>query len=360
MKILPTFKTPFSKNRIAPPTIRPASVNLYRCPWRAISVWNGNDIYPGGPPGDGAPTKISLSNARFDIPFNACASEESAFDNCKLMDHTLPHPPLCCQNPLPTAIGPGFHGGLAPAFREKSNVFCNLTSRAASGSRPAKIPALPVQKLPLHFRRCGILPRLSGWREDGGRKNVSRQVRQVRQGGGWSAGGKSSRGDAVARRAWRGRILHKRTKRKQKGRLECGRKVSIENHENRFADMEKGSKAAVQSGRGRPAREAAGRRKTSGKGNVFRNLITRGRCWGKMKKSRPPRGRCLFGYVGPVQGGCGEGGGWWRGGYSRPKRRKSFEVSPEAMPWMEMEVPETVTAASVASRHVPESRSSVT
>ena len=48
------------------------------------------------------------------------------------------------------------------------------------------------------------------------------------------------------------------------------------------------------------------------------------------------------------------------GGYSRPKRRKSFEVSPEAMPSMEMEVPETVTAASVASRHVPESRSSVT
>ena len=84
-------------------------------------------------------------------------------------------PPPCCQNPLPAAIGPGFHGGLAPEFREKSNVFCNLTSRAASGSRPAEIPALPVQKLPLHFRRCGILPRLSGWREDGGEEECLTQ-----------------------------------------------------------------------------------------------------------------------------------------------------------------------------------------
>ncbi len=33
--------------------------------------------------------------------------------------------------------------------------------------------------------------------------------------------------------------MHKRTKRKQKGRLESGRDVGIENHENRFADMER-------------------------------------------------------------------------------------------------------------------------
>ena len=32
--------------------------------------------------------------------------------------------------------------------------------------------------------------------------------------------------------------MHKRTKRKQKGRLGRGRNANIENHENRFADME--------------------------------------------------------------------------------------------------------------------------
>ena len=83
------------------------------------------------------------------------------------------------------------------------------------------------------------------------------------------------------------------------------------------------------------------------------------RLLGKGEKGRPPRGRILFGIRWPGQGGSGEGGGWWWG-YSRPKRRKSFEVPPVAMPSMETEVPETVTAASVASRHVPESRSSVT
>ncbi len=240
---------------------------------------------------------------------------------------------------------------------ENANVFRNLTSHPAPGSRmiqkPRDASSEAFASLP------GVRHLAAPWRTESGRTAHAKSAKAAKGSGGEREG----RTHAEARRRGGlggGRILHKRTKRKQKGRLECGRKVSIENHENRFADMEKGSKAAVQSGRGRPAREAAGRRKTSGKGNVFRNLITRGRCWGKMKKSRPPRGRCLFGYVGPVQGGCGEGGGWWRGGYSRPKRRKSFEVSPEAMPSMEMEVPETVTAASVASRHVPESRSSVT
>ncbi len=32
-------------------------------------------------------------------------------------------------------------------------------------------------------------------------------------------------------------------KKETKGRLECGRKVNIENHENRFADMERGRTA---------------------------------------------------------------------------------------------------------------------
>ena len=32
--------------------------------------------------------------------------------------------------------------------------------------------------------------------------------------------------------------MHERTKREQKGRLESGRDANIENHENRFADIE--------------------------------------------------------------------------------------------------------------------------
>ena len=89
---------------------------------------------------------------------------------------------------------------------------------------------------------------------------------------GWRAGGKNSRGGAEARRAWRGRILHKRTKRKQKGQLESGRNANIEKHENRFADMERGRGATGQSGRGRPARGASGKRKTSENSNAFCNL----------------------------------------------------------------------------------------
>ena len=85
----------------------------------------------------------------------------------------------------------------------------------------------------------------------------------------------------------------------------------------------------------------------------------RGRGWGKLKRAALPAAGTSLAFVGPAKeavGRAADGGG----GYSRPKRRKSFEVSPVAMPSMEMEVPETVTAASVASRHVPESRSSVT
>ncbi len=41
-------------------------------------------------------------------------------------------------------------------------------------------------------------------------------------------------------------------------------RVNIENHENRFADMDGGREADVQSGDGRPARGASGKRKTSG------------------------------------------------------------------------------------------------
>ncbi|MBR4190930.1 MAG: hypothetical protein IKQ55_13345 [Kiritimatiellae bacterium] len=63
-------------------------------------------------------------------------------------------------------------------------------------------------------------------------------------------------------------------KKETKGRLECGKKANIEKHENRFADMESGRKADGQSGRGRPAREASEKRKTSENASVFCNLTS--------------------------------------------------------------------------------------
>ena len=76
-----------------------------------------------------------------------------------------------------------------------------------------------VQKVPRHFRGCGILPRQSGWR----------------------AGGKSSRGAAETRRAWR-TLLHKRTKRKQKGRLESGRNANMETMKTALRTWKEGGK----------------------------------------------------------------------------------------------------------------------
>ncbi len=55
-----------------------------------------------------------------------------------------------------------------------------------------------------------------------------------------------------------------------------GEELNIENHENRFADMERRGKADEQSRRGRPARVASEKRKTSEKANVFYNLTS----WG--------------------------------------------------------------------------------
>ena len=50
-------------------------------------------------------------------------------------------------------------------------------------------------------------------------------------------------------------------KKETKGRLECGRKANIENHENRSADMERGREADEQPGGARPVREVPGKRK---------------------------------------------------------------------------------------------------
>ena len=78
----------------------------------------------------------------------------------------------------------------------------------------------------------------------------------------------------------------------------------------------------------------------------------------------------ITGEKGPARAGEGspwqEGGSFQRrggemaGGYSRPKRRKSAVASPVSMPSMATAVPVTVTVASVASRHSPDTRSSVT
>ncbi len=49
---------------------------------------------------------------------------------------------------------------------EKANVFCNLATSGAAGSRTSGSHAMLVQKVPCHFRGCGILPRHGGWRAE--------------------------------------------------------------------------------------------------------------------------------------------------------------------------------------------------
>ncbi len=50
---------------------------------------------------------------------------------------------------------------------ENTNVFRNLTPSVAPGSRTSGSPAMLVQKVPRHFRGCGILPRRLGkWAAD--------------------------------------------------------------------------------------------------------------------------------------------------------------------------------------------------
>ena len=58
----------------------------------------------------------------------------------------------------------------------------------------------------------------------------------VRPAGGRGTGG-MSHAEMRRRGGLGGKVLHERTKRKQKGRRESGRDVGIENHENRSADM---------------------------------------------------------------------------------------------------------------------------
>ena len=60
-------------------------------------------------------------------------------------------------------------------------------------------------------------------------------------------------------------VLHERTKRGQKGRLESGRDANIENHGNRFADIGKrersGWDAGARMGRQWGSRESGNKRK---------------------------------------------------------------------------------------------------
>ena len=85
MKILPILSVYLSKKRIAPPIIRPLSTSLNRWLDLAIFVWNGRDLYPGGPPIEDAPTRTSLSKARLDMPFSVSASDVLAFVNIMLI-----------------------------------------------------------------------------------------------------------------------------------------------------------------------------------------------------------------------------------------------------------------------------------
>ena len=117
-----------------------------------------------------------------------------------------------------------------------------LKTRGAGGP-PAKLPESGKQ---VEMPMLSVISRLSCppwevrnpaalWRMEGGRMAHAKSAKSAK----FAGGEREERTRAVARRAWRGRILHERTKRKQKGRLECRRDVGIEKHENRFADIER-------------------------------------------------------------------------------------------------------------------------
>ena len=98
--------------------------------------------------------------------------------------------------------------------------------------------------------------------------NPTTAMNSTSGGRGRRAGGKNPRGAAEARRAWR-RVLHKRTKREQKGRPESGRKVGNETHENRFADMEKREESGWTVGARAPRPRGVRKWRTSKKAHVF-------------------------------------------------------------------------------------------
>ena len=124
-------------------------------------------------------------------------------DKKELVFHIFPSPRLFHSQPAYfPAPRRDFHDGNRKTS-EKANVFCNLAPAVDSTSGGAA--------------SC----RAGAEGERGGRKNISRKVRQGRKVSARRAGGKNSRGAAEARRAWR-TLVHKRTKRKQKGGWRAG------------------------------------------------------------------------------------------------------------------------------------------
>ena len=85
MNILPIVSFSLSRKRSAPPIIIPFSTSLKRWFVLAIFVWNVRDLYSGGPPVEDAPTRMSLSKARLDMPFSIRASDVLAFENIMLI-----------------------------------------------------------------------------------------------------------------------------------------------------------------------------------------------------------------------------------------------------------------------------------
>jgi hypothetical protein len=77
---------------------------------------------------------------------------------------------------------------------------------------------------------------------------ISRKVRNVRKGDGEMREEHERKALTRRRGGLEGGVLHKRTKRKQKGWLEIGRNVGIENHENRFADIERREESGWDAG----------------------------------------------------------------------------------------------------------------
>ncbi len=123
---------------------------------------------------------------------------------------------------------------------ENANVFCNLSPAMDSTSGGAA------------SCRAGA----EGERMEGGRISHAKSAKAAKGAGG-SAGGKNSRGAAETRSAWR-TLLHKRTKRKQKGGWSAGGRPTLKTMKTASRPLKSGRDADGQSGRGRPAREASG------------------------------------------------------------------------------------------------------
>ena len=118
---------------------------------------------------------------------------------------------------------------------ENANVFCNLAPAVDSTSGGAA------------SCRAGA----EGERMEGGRMSHAKSAKSAKGAGG-SAGGKNSRGDAETRNAWR-TLLHKRTKRKQKGGWSAGEKPTLKTMKTASRTWNAGGKRMCSRGAGVPS-----------------------------------------------------------------------------------------------------------